>query len=64
MYDIILLYLDNQINEYIIELIKILFINAKKRKVPLKILLQRASLGEKEQRILKRKWPWSGAPKF
>ena len=64
MYYIILLYLDNQINEYIIELIKILFINAKKRKVPLKILLQRAPLGGKEQRILKRKWPWSGAPKF
>lgn len=35
-----------------------------KRKVSLRKLIQRASIGEKEQRILKRKWPWSGAPRF
>ena len=34
-----------------------------KRKVTLRILLQRASNGEKKQRILKRKWPWSGVPR-
>jgi len=37
--------------------------NAMKRKVTLRILLQRASIGEKEQRILKWKWPWSGVPR-
>ena len=35
-----------------------------KRKVPLRILLQRALEDEKKQRILKGKWPWSGAPKL
>ena len=33
-----------------------------KRKVTLRILLQRVLGGEREQRILKRKWPWSGVP--
>jgi len=39
-----------------------MILNAEKRKVPLRILLQRVSVGERKQRILKGKWPWSGAP--
>lgn len=50
-----------QNNIYMIEWIQL---NAMKRKVPLRILLQRASEDEKKQRILKGKWPWSSAPKL
>lgn len=35
-----------------------------KRKVPLRIPLQRALDDEKKQRILKGKWSWSCAPKL
>ena len=35
-----------------------------KRKVSLRKLIQRVLIGEKEQSILERKWPWSGAPRF
>lgn len=48
-----------------INIIKVIIVlNARKRKVSLRILLQRAFSGEKKQRILRRKWPWSSAPRF
>ena len=39
-------------------------LNTLKRKVYLECLLQRASVAEKKQRILNRKWPWSSAIEY